>query len=80
MKPKRQQLFKPADAMKKQSSAIHLAKQILHGEFVGASAILTSHLYRELGWQKNPLCQRAAEKLRLDFLKANPPKGNFRNA
>jgi hypothetical protein len=58
----------------------HTAVQVLAGEFSGASAMLTSHLCRELGWQKNPLCQRAAEKLRLDYLKANPPKGNFRNA
>jgi len=58
----------------------HTAVQVLAGEFADADAMLTSHLCRELGWQKNPLCQRAAEKLRLDFLAANPPKGNFRNA
>jgi hypothetical protein len=58
----------------------HTAVQVMAGEFDNAPAMLTSHLHRELGWQKNPLCQRAAEKLRLDYLKANPPTENFRNA
>jgi hypothetical protein len=58
----------------------HTAVQVVAGEFDSAPALLTSHLCRELGWQKNPLCQRAAEKLRLDYLKANPPTENFRNA
>jgi hypothetical protein len=64
----------------RQKNLTHTAVQVLAGEFSGASALLTSHLHRELGWQKNPLCQRAAEKLRLDYLKANPPTENFRNA
>jgi len=64
----------------RQKNLTHTAVQVLAGEFSGASALLTSHLHRELGWQNNPLCQHAAEKLRLDYLKANPPKGDFRNA
>ena len=64
----------------RQKNLTHTAVQVLAGEFSAASALLTSHLYRELGWHKNPLCQRAAEKLRLDYLKANPPTENFRNA
>ena len=64
---------------KKQAAFLHIAKQVFAGEFTGASAIVTGTPIRELGWQQNPLCHRASEKLRQDHRRAHPPEKTHDN-